>query len=98
MAIALATIFQPKVILADEPTTALDGSPKGVLQLLRMIQQETKNTLVIVTMATWASMPISPIAGIMYAAGLEEGRVRRFSGEPLHPYEASNSVPSSHRG
>ncbi|NLJ69179.1 MAG: ABC transporter ATP-binding protein [Firmicutes bacterium] len=88
VAIALATIFQPKVILADEPTTALDVVvQRGVLQLLRRIQQETKNTLVIVTHDMGIHANIAHRVGIMYAGRLvEEGRVREIFGEPLHPY------------
>ncbi|NLJ23831.1 MAG: ABC transporter ATP-binding protein [Firmicutes bacterium] len=88
VAIALATIFQPKVILADEPTTALDVVvQRGVLQLLRRIQQETKNTLVIVTHDMGIHANIADRVGIMYAGRIvEEGTVKHIFSEPRHPY------------
>ncbi|NWG76555.1 MAG: ABC transporter ATP-binding protein, partial [Rubrivivax sp.] len=48
--IALATILWPKLIFADEPTTALDVVvQRGVIQLLREIQQQVGSTLVLIT-------------------------------------------------
>lgn len=88
VAIALATIFQPKVILADEPTTALDVVvQRGVLQLLKRIQQETKSTLVIVTHDMGIQSSIADRVGIMYAGRIvEEGSVKHIFSDPLHPY------------
>ena len=88
VAIALATIFQPQVILADEPTTALDVVvQRGVLQLLRRIQQETQSTLVIVTHDMGIHANIADRVGIMYGGRIvEEGTVRHVFKEPLHPY------------
>ncbi|NMB47065.1 MAG: ABC transporter ATP-binding protein [Firmicutes bacterium] len=88
VAIALATIFEPRVILADEPTTALDVVvQRGVLQLLKRIQQETKSTLVIVTHDMGIQANIADRVGIMYAGRIvEEGTVRHIFDHPLHPY------------
>ena len=61
------TIFQPQVILADEPTTALDVVvQRGVLRFLRRIQQETQSTLVIVTHDMGIHANIADRVGIMY--------------------------------
>ncbi|NLJ49927.1 MAG: ABC transporter ATP-binding protein, partial [Candidatus Atribacteria bacterium] len=50
IAIALSTLLKPKIILADEPTTALDVvAQRAVLQLMRDVQQELNNTIVLVT-------------------------------------------------
>lgn len=86
--IALATILNPKVILADEPTTALDVVvQRGVVQLLKRIQKEKKNTLVLVThdMAIHANM--ADRIAIMYAGKIvEEGKISSIFESPLHPY------------
>ena len=88
VAIALATLFEPKVILADEPTTALDVIvQRGVLQLLKRIQRETQSTLVIVTHDMGIHANIADRVAIMYAGRIvEEGRVKHIFGDPLHPY------------
>ena len=50
VAIAMATIFEPNLIIADEPTTALDVVvQRGVLQMLKEIQQQSGNTVLLVT-------------------------------------------------
>lgn len=86
--IALATILRPKVIFADEPTTALDVVvQRGVIQLLKKIQKEQKNTFVLVThdMAVHANM--TDRIAIMYAGKIvEEAKTRDIFKNPLHPY------------
>jgi len=48
--IALATLLNPRIIIADEPTTALDVVvQRGVVQLLKDIQEKLKNTIILVT-------------------------------------------------
>ncbi len=88
VAIALATMFEPKVILADEPTTALDVIvQRGVLQLLKRIQRETQSTLVVVTHDMGIHANIADRVAIMYAGRIvEEGRVQHIFEDPLHPY------------
>jgi len=86
--IALATILKPKVVLADEPTTALDVVvQRGVIQLFKKIREEQKNTLVLVThdMAIHANM--ADRVAIMYAGKIvEEAKVNDIFKNPLHPY------------
>jgi len=86
--IALATILKPKIILADEPTTALDVVvQRGILQLLSKMQQELKSTLVIVTHDIAAHAQIAHRIVIMYAGKIvEAGSVEEIFKEPLHPY------------
>jgi len=88
VSIALATVLKPKVILADEPTTALDVVvQRGVIQLLKKIQEEQKNTLVLVTHDMAVHANIADRIAIMYAGKIvEEGKVSSIFENPLHPY------------
>ena len=86
--IALATILGPNVIIADEPTTALDVVvQRGVVQLFKKIQAEQKNTVLMVThdMAIHANM--ADRLAIMYAGRIvEEAKVDDIFFAPAHPY------------
>ncbi len=86
--IALATILGPNVIIADEPTTALDVVvQRGVVQLFKKIQAEQKNTVLMVThdMAIHANM--ADRLAIMYAGRIvEEAKVDDIFFSPAHPY------------
>lgn len=86
--IALSTILKPKVIIADEATTALDVVvQRGVIQLLKRIQSEFKDTIIMVThdMGVHANMADRII--IMYAGKLVEiGSAKDIFKNPLHPY------------
>jgi peptide/nickel transport system ATP-binding protein len=88
--IALATICRPEFIIADEPTTALDVVvQKGVLKMIREVQQEIGSSVLFVThdMAVHANM--ADRLGIMYAGRLvEEAPTRELFAKPLHPYTA----------
>lgn len=88
LAIALATLLNPKVILADEPTTALDVvAQKAVIQLLKEIQRESKNTIVLVTHDMGVHANITTRMAIMYAGKIvEEGSTTAIFERPLHPY------------
>jgi len=95
--IALATIFRPKVILADEPTSALDVVvQQSVLQLLREIQNENKNTLILVSHDMSILANIANRIGIMYAGKIVEvAKVKDIFENPMHPYTKFliNSIP-----
>jgi len=88
VAIALSTLLKPQIILADEPTTALDVvAQRAVLQLMRDIQQEYKNTFVLVTHDMGIHANISTRMAIMYAGKIvEEGPTPEIFSQPLHPY------------
>jgi peptide/nickel transport system ATP-binding protein len=97
VAIALATVFQPSLIIADEPTTALDVVvQRGVLQLLKEIQAESKNTVLLVTHDMAVHANVADRVGIMYAGRLvEEARAEIIFQKPEHPYTRHliNSLP-----
>ncbi|MEJ5197604.1 MAG: ABC transporter ATP-binding protein [Anaerolineae bacterium] len=88
VAIALATIFQPSLIIADEPTTALDVVvQRGVLQMLKEIQAESGNTVLLVTHDLAVHANVADRVGIMYAGRLvEEAPTPIIFHSPRHPY------------
>jgi len=95
--IALATFLRPKVILADEPTTALDVVvQRGVLQLLLRLQKEMHNTIILVTHDMGVHAQITQRLAVMYAGKIVElGSTRELFKNPLHPYTEIliNSLP-----
>jgi len=86
--IAMATYFNPDLILADEPTTALDVVvQKGILQLLTSLQALMKNTIVFVSHDMGVHYQITHKMLIMYAAkAFEFGDTDAIFAKPLHPY------------
>jgi peptide/nickel transport system ATP-binding protein len=95
--IALAALLKPRLIICDEPTTALDVVvQRGVVQLLKDIQTKLQNTIVIVTHDMGVQANIADRVGIMYAGKIvEEGSTERIYGNPFHPYTRYliNSLP-----
>lgn len=86
--ITLATILSCNVVIADEPTTALDVIvQRGILQLLRDIQQKSKCSIVLITHDMGVHAQISDRVAVMYAGKIVEiASVDRIFGEPQHPY------------
>lgn len=96
--IALATILWPKVIFADEPTTALDVVvQRGVIQLLKQIQQEESSTVVLITHDLGVHANLADRIAVIYAGKIvEEADTRTILKAPRHPYTQYliNSLPS----
>lgn len=86
--IALATFMSPSVVLADEPTTALDVVvQRGILMMLMRLQKQLKNTLVLVSHDMGVHYQITDRMGIMYSGSFVElGKTDDIFGDPLHPY------------
>ena len=86
--IALATFMSPSVVLADEPTTALDVVvQKGILMMLMRLQKQLKNTMVIVSHDLGVHYQITDRIGIMYSGRMMEiGKTTELFEHPLHPY------------
>ncbi len=86
--IALATFLDPRFILADEPTTALDVvTQKEILTLLVDVQRRMKNSLVIVSHDMAVHYQVTGRLAIMYAGKLVEcGPTSGIFREPRHPY------------
>lgn len=95
--IALATILWPKLIFADEPTTALDVVvQRGVIQLLKDIQQKEGSTFILITHDLGVHANLADRIAVLYAGKLvEEGDTRTILKEPRHPYTQYliNSLP-----
>ncbi len=88
VAIALATVFHPSLIIADEPTTALDVVvQRGVLQTIKEIQAESGNTVLLVTHDIAVHANVADRLMIMYAGRIvEEAPTENIFAAPLHPY------------
>ena len=86
--IALALSAQPKILLADEPTTALDATVQiQVLILLRELQRELGLSIVFVTHDIGAAVEIADRVAVMYGGRIvEEGPIRTLMREARHPY------------
>jgi peptide/nickel transport system ATP-binding protein len=86
--IALATICRPEVIIADEPTAALDVVvQKGVLAMIREVQRELRSSMIFVTHDMSVHANMADRLGIMYAGRLvEEAPTGEIFAHPLHPY------------
>jgi peptide/nickel transport system ATP-binding protein len=86
--IAIALACQPALLLADEPTTALDATVQiQVLILLRKLQQEFGMGLVFVTHDLGVAAQIADRIAVMYAGRIvEEGSARDVLLNPRHPY------------
>ncbi len=86
--IALATILWPKLIFADEPTTALDVVvQRGVIQLLKEVQQKEGSTIVLITHDMGVHANLADRIAILYAGKVvEEADSRTILKNPRHPY------------
>jgi len=86
--IALALAGEPSVLLADEPTTALDATVQiQVLILLRELQRELGVAIVFVTHDIAAAVEIADRVAVMYGGMIvEDGPVRSLIRDARHPY------------
>jgi peptide/nickel transport system ATP-binding protein len=86
--IALALACRPKLLLADEPTTALDATVQiQILLLLRELQRDLGLSIVFVTHDLGAAVEVADRIAVMYAGRIvEEGTARDLIRAPRHPY------------
>ena len=86
--IAMALANRPRLLLADEPTTALDATVQiQILVLLRSLQRELGMGMVVVTHDLGVAAEAADRVAVMYAGQVvEHGAVRDVLRHPLHPY------------
>ncbi|MGO5012202.1 ABC transporter ATP-binding protein [Niallia sp. Sow4_A1] len=86
--IALALACNPKILIADEPTTALDVTIQAqILDLLKDIQKKTGTAIILITHDLGVVANIADSVAIMYAGKIvEKGTVDEIFYDPRHPY------------
>jgi peptide/nickel transport system ATP-binding protein len=86
--IALALVCRPKLLLADEPTTALDATVQiQILLLLRELQREFGMAAIFVTHDIGVAVEVADKLAVMYAGEfVETGTVRELIRDARHPY------------
>jgi peptide/nickel transport system ATP-binding protein len=86
--IAIALAAEPSLLIADEPTTALDVTvQKQILDLLLDLQRERQMSILLITHDLGVVAQVADRVGIMYAGELVElGSKAEFFGAPAHPY------------
>ena len=90
-AIAAALLLQPDVLIADEPTTALDVTMEAqIIHLLRALQADFRGAIIIVTHHLGVIAELCDRVVVMYAGQVvEEGLVDDIYHAPRHPYTAA---------
>jgi peptide/nickel transport system ATP-binding protein len=89
--IALALACNPRLLIADEPTTALDVMVQAqVLELLERLQQELALSMIFITHDLSTLSYVCERTAVMYAGRIvEEGSSEAVFGRPAHPYTAA---------
>ncbi len=94
---AMAIGCGPELLIADEPTTALDVTTQAqLLHLLQQLQQESGMAIILITHNLGIVAKLCHRVCVMYAGQIvEEGGVQRIFKDPAHPYTQAlmNSVP-----
>ena len=98
--IALSLACSPKVLLADEPTTALDATVQvQILLLLRELQRELGLSMIFVTHDIGVAVEVADRVAVMYAGRIVElGPVRDVLRTPKHPYTVGLLSTRAHGG
>lgn len=95
--IAMALACEPALLIADEPTTALDVTIQAqILELLNKIQQDTGTAIILITHDLGVVAGMCTDIVVMYAGRIvEKGATGSIFSEPLHPYTYSllKSIP-----
>ncbi len=86
--IAMALVCDPDLVIADEPTTALDVTVQAqILDLLKDLQQETGTAIILITHDLGVIANTADDVVVMYAGrAVERGTVREILKTPTHPY------------
>ncbi|MET1414784.1 ABC transporter ATP-binding protein [Roseibium sp. HPY-6] len=96
--IAMALANDPDLLIADEPTTALDVTIQAqILDLMRTLQEETGTALIMITHDLGVVAEVADQVAVMYAGRIvEQGPVQAIFDDPQHPYTIGlmSSLPS----
>jgi oligopeptide transport system ATP-binding protein len=86
--IAMALSCKPKLLIADEPTTALDVTIQAqILELLRKLQREQGMAIMLITHDLGVVAENADVVAVMYASRIVEfARVEELFDRPMHPY------------
>jgi oligopeptide/dipeptide ABC transporter ATP-binding protein len=86
--IAMALACEPELLIADEPTTALDVTIQAqILDLIRDLKRETRTAVILITHDLGVVAEMADRVAVMYAGQIvEETDVRALFQQPLHPY------------
>ncbi|MEX0766057.1 MAG: ABC transporter ATP-binding protein [bacterium] len=100
VALAMALVTQPDLIILDEPTSALDVlTQANIMNVLKTIKKELGMSFILITHDIATSSELADDAAVMYAGQVvETSRADQFFREPLHPYSRllMASVPTLH--
>jgi len=101
--IAMALACNPELLIADEPTTALDVTLQAqILALIQTLQKERRTSVLLITHDLGVVAQVADDAAVMYLGRIvEQGAIRPLMKEPGHPYTRGllQSLPSlSHKG
>ncbi len=95
--IAMALACEPRLLIADEPTTALDVTIQAqILELMRTLQEETGTAVILITHDLGVVAEVADEVVVMYAGRVvERAPVARLFEEPQHPYTVGllGSIP-----
>ena len=95
--IAMALACEPQVLLADEPTTALDVTIQAqILQLLQQLKQSINTSIMMITHDLGVVAEVADRVVVMYAGKIvEQASIKELFRNPLHPYTQGllSSVP-----
>lgn len=86
--IAMALVCKPEILIADEPTTALDVTLQAqILKLIKQLQTEMGTSVIFITHDLGVVAQIADEVVVMYQGRIvEKGTVREILKDPLHPY------------
>ncbi len=100
--IAMALVCRPELLIADEPTTALDVTIQAqILQLIKSLQREIGCAVLLITHDLGVVAQTADEVAVMYLGRIvEHGSVRQILKSPRHPYTQGllQSLPSLHQG
>src|SRR5690606_6701766 len=86
--IAMAMVMNPKVLIADEPTTALDVTIQAqILELMRKVKEDLETSILLITHDLGVVAEMADRVVVMYAGQIvEEADVKELFLHPSHPY------------